>query len=433
MSNYDFDASIDRRGTDSLKYDCVAQRGMPDGLLPMWVADMDFRTADPVRAALRSAADFGVFGYTVPGDAYYDALRDWWSSRFGYDFDARSVVTTPGVVFALAQAVRAFTEPGDAVLIQRPVYYPFTEVVRDNGRRLVNSPLVLEEAARGRPAADSGRGAGSGSAGDGTAAGSSAGLSGARWRMDFEDFERKLAEERPKLFLLCSPHNPVGRVWTRGELARVGDLCMEYGCIVVSDEIHADFVYGGHPPSQAGAERRHTVFSTVKDAFRGNAVVCTSPSKSFNLAGLQISNIIVEDDALRRRFRKEIGASGYSQPSLPGVVACRAAYEQGAPWLAELLAYLEGNLALLREAFPSAAAPIRLIEPEGTYLPLLDFRGTGLSDDAVDERVVHKARLWLDRGTMFGSEGAGFQRINIACPRAVLEDAVARLQAEFVA
>jgi cystathionine beta-lyase len=395
MKSHDFDTIIDRRNTDSLKYDCARQRGMPEGLLPLWVADMDFRTADPVRAALARVADFGIFGYTVPGDAYYDALRCWWSSRFGYDFDARAVVITPGIVFALAQAVRAFTEPGDAVLIQRPVYYPFTEVIKDNGRRLVNSPLVIED--------------------DG-------GTGGTRWRMDFEDFERKLAEESPKLFLLCSPHNPVGRVWTPEELGRVGDLCDEYGCIVVSDEIHADFVYG---------ENRHTVFPTVKDAFRENSVVCTSPSKSFNFAGLQISNIVIENDALRRRFKQEINASGYSQPSLPGAVACRAAYEEGGPWLADLLEYLKGNLALLREAFPPAHDGVRLVEPEGTYLPLLDFRGTGLSDEVTTDLIVNRARLWFDQGTMFGPEGAGFQRINIACPRAVLEDAVGRLKAVF--
>jgi cystathionine beta-lyase len=392
MANDSFDRIIERQGTDSLKYDCASLRGMPEGLLPLWVADMDFKTADPVARALARAAEHGVFGYTVPGDSYYDAVRAWWRGRHGYGFDARSVVIAPGVVFALAQAVRAFTEPGDAVLIQRPVYYPFTEVVEDNGRRLVNSPLAPGE--------------------DG------------RYHVDFEDFERKLSAERPKLFLLCSPHNPVGRVWQRSELERLGDLCLAHGCLVVSDEIHADFVYPGAP--------KHTVFSTIKDSFRENSVICTSPSKSFNLAGLQISNVVIEDLDLRRRYRAEIGASGYSQPNIMGAIACRAAYEEGAPWFDELMDYLTGNLALLRARVRSDFPGVRLIEPEGTYLPWLDFRGLGLSHRETCELLVNKAKVWLDEGAMFGPEGEGFQRINIACPRAVLKEALDRIAAVMV-
>jgi len=427
MKNYDFDKIICRSGTDCLKHDCAALRGLPEGLLPLWVADMDFKAADPIIAALKQVADHGVFGYTVPGAAYYDAVRSWWRTRFAYEFEARSVVVTPGVVFSLAQAVRAFTEPGDAVLIQRPVYYPFKEVIEDNGRRLVNSPLVQgdEKVRRGDVLRNDSK---------------AGGRNG--YRMDFDDFERKLAEERPKMFILCSPHNPVGRVWTRDELERVGDLCLSYGCLVLSDEIHADFTYGGN---------KHITFSTIKDDFRANSVVCTSPSKTFNLAGLQVSNIIIEDNALRRRYKAEINACGYSQPSIMGVTACRAAYEEGGPWLAELKDYLTGNLDLLRDYFPPIDIPdgnacggngthggqrdpeaaslpgVRLIEPEGTYLPWLDFRSTGLTHEEIDDLLIDKAKVWLDTGTMFGSEGTGFQRINIACPRSVLQDAIDRI------
>jgi cystathionine beta-lyase len=402
LSCYDFEKTIDRSGTDCLKHDCAALHGLPEGLLPMWVADMDFKTADPIIAALKKTADHGAFGYTVPGTAYYGALQSWWRTRFGYEFDARSVVVTPGVVFSLAQIVRAFTEPDDAVLIQRPVYYPFSEVIEDNGRKVVNSPLVF-------------------------------GADG-RYHMDMDDFERKLAEQRPKMFILCSPHNPVGRVWTRDELERIGDLCLAHGCLVVSDEIHADFTYGGH---------RHTVFSTIKDEFRANSIVCTSPSKTFNLAGLQVSNIIIEDDALRRRYKKEINAAGYSQPSMMGVAACRAAYEEGGPWLSELLDYLAGNVALLRDSFPPVMSNnrnslrsvkpdrlsdgISLVEPEGTYLPWLDFRGTGLTQKEADDILIKKAKVWFDSGTMFGPEGEGFQRINIACPHSVLQKAIRKI------
>ncbi|MDR2610666.1 MAG: aminotransferase class I/II-fold pyridoxal phosphate-dependent enzyme, partial [Clostridiales Family XIII bacterium] len=282
MKTYNFDTIVPRRGTDSLKYDRMPPRGrVSEDTLSMWVADMDLRTADPVAAALKNLADFGIYGYTEPGDAYRAAVRAWWRERHSFDFDARSIIVTPGVVFALAQAVRAFSEPGDAILIQRPVYYPFTEVIADNKRRICNSPLRLTDEGRYVP--------------------------------DFEDFERRLAEDRPKLFLLCSPHNPVGRVWTKEELRRMGELCAKYDCIVVSDEIHADFVYAGS---------RHTVFTTVDESFRENSIVCTSPSKSFNLAGLQISNIVAEDAALRKRLRDEINAGGYSQANIMGLAAC---------------------------------------------------------------------------------------------------------------
>jgi cystathionine beta-lyase len=403
MSGYEFDKIINRYHTDSLKYDCAALMGMPDGILPLWVADMDFRTADPVLAALGRASEHGVFGYTVPGARYYDALRSWWRERHAYEFEAASVVVLPGVVFALAQAVRAFTKPGDAVLIQRPVYYPFTEVIKDNGRRIVNNPLALGE--------------------DG------------RYRIDFDDFERKLAEDRPGMFILCSPHNPVGRVWTRDELERMGDLCLSYGCLVVSDEIHADFIYGTTAEASgpaAGKARKHTVYSTIKKEFRGNSVICTSPSKSFNLAGLQLSNIVIESPELRGRYRAEIGSSGYSQPNALGVAACRAAYEEGGAWFDELLAYIEGNLAALRLRIDGAIPGVRLIEPEGTYLPWLDFRGTGLTQGEADDLLVAKAGVWLDSGTMFGPEGEGFQRMNIACPRALLTEALDRIAAAVI-
>jgi cystathionine beta-lyase len=390
MSKINFDAITERRGTDSLKYDCAARRGMPEGLIPLWVADMDFKTPDPVVGALRDAAEHGVFGYTVPGPDYYEALTRWFAIQHDYSIDPNHVTLTPGVVFALAQAVRAFTKQGDAVLVQRPVYYPFMEVIEDNGRRLVNNALVQRD--------------------DGT------------YGVDFDDFERRLAEDRPKVFLLCSPHNPVGRVWTRDELARMGECCLKYGCLVVSDEIHCDFVYPGHA---------HTVFSNVREAFRGNSVICTAPSKTFNLAGLQISNIVIEDPRLRRRFRHEIAASGYSQPGLMGIRACRVAYAEGGPWLEELKVYLLGNLNFIRSYLEAHVPRIKLIEPEGTYLPWLDFRALGLTQEKTDDLLVKKAGVWLDTGTMFGPEGEGFQRINIACPRAVLEAALSRIAQAF--
>jgi cystathionine beta-lyase len=383
--NYDFDTAFDRRGTNSVKWDFAAERGMPDGLLPMWVADMDFPAPREVLADLRKAVDHGVFGYTEAKQDYYDILTAWFSSRFGFSFGRDDVVKTPGVVFALALAVRALTNEGDGVLIQPPVYYPFYEVIRGNGRSIVSNPLVYE---------------------NGT------------YHIDFLDFERKIARGNVKLFLLCSPHNPVGRVWTKAELTKLRDLCEERGVVVVSDEIHCDFVWDGNV---------HTCFGALSD----HAVIATAPSKTFNLPGLQVANIIVKDQELRHRMHVERGKSGYSQLNTLGLVACQSAYSHGAEWLAELKRYLEGNIDFALEFLSKRLPRVKLSRPQGTYLLWLDFSAYGLSQDALDRRITNGAGLWLDSGTMFGAEGAGFQRINIACARTVLQDALERLEREF--
>jgi cystathionine beta-lyase len=387
--NYNFDEIIERRGTDSLKYDFARERGMPEGLLPLWVADMDFKSPPAVLKALEEASRRGLFGYSMPGDAYYEALRGWFLRRFQYEIDRGWVVQSPGVVFALAAAVRAFTEEGGGVLIQRPVYYPFTNVIRANNREIINNPLRLEDGA---------------------------------YHIDFEDFERKIAQNNVKLFILCSPHNPVGRVWRREELSRMGEICLKHGCCVAADEIHCDFVFPG---------REHTVFAGISPEFAENTLLCTAPSKTFNLAGLQISNIVIPNKELRRRFQREIRKTGYDEPSLFGLAACRAAYESGEEWIGALLEYLTGNLDFLREFLREKLPRVKLIEPEGTYLIWLDFRDFGLSARELDDQIVNRAGLWLDGGTMFGAEGAGFQRVNIACTRSLLEEALSRLCGAF--
>jgi cystathionine beta-lyase len=379
---YDFDEIIDRRNTNSLKYDFAAARGMPDGLLPLWVADMDFRSPPSVLSALHEVAEHGIFGYSMPQDDWFKSSLDWFSANFGFAIEREWIVQSPGVVCALAAAVRAFTKEGDGVLIQRPVYYPFSRAIRLNKRRIVNSPLLLEDGA---------------------------------YRIDFEDFERKLVRERVKLFIFCSPHNPVGRVWRREELERLGAICQRHGCLIVSDEIHCDFVFPGH---------RHTVFASLSDELADSIVTCTSPSKSFNLAGLQISNIIIRNETLRRKFSDEMQKGGYGESNAFGLAACRAAYESGGDWLRALRDYLCGNLSFLRGFLREELPRVRLTEPEGTYLIWLDFREFGLSADALDAWIVQKAGLWLDGGTMFGEEGAGFQRVNIACPRETLRRAL---------
>ena len=383
--NIDFDTPIDRHRTNSVKYDFVHERGKPQGVLPMWVADMDFPAPAEVLDDLQKAVAHGIFGYSEPKGEYYRAVSAWFAERFGYRVEPHEIVKSPGLVYGLAQAVRALTEPGEAVMIQTPVYYPFYDIVRQNGRRLVTNELVYRDGGYG---------------------------------VDFEDFERKVVDGNVKLFLLCSPHNPVGRVWTRAELERMSTICKTHGVTVVSDEIHCDFVWSGHV---------HTCFGLIDE----NAVIATAPSKTFNLAGLQVSNIFVRDEALRDRLKAELLRSGYSQLNTLGIVACRSAYTHGGAWLEALKTYLEGNIALIREFLAERLPKVRLVDPQAMYLLWLDFSAYGLPQAELDRRVTEGARLWLNGGTMFGAGGEGFQRINIACPRTVSVEAIERLAKVF--
>lgn len=381
----DFDTVIDRKGTRSLKYDFAVRRGKPKDVLPLWVADMDFQTSSYITEALEDMVKHGVFGYSESEEHYFGAVQNWMERHYNWHVKESWMTKTPGIVFALAMAVKAYTQENDAVLIQPPVYYPFKEVVEDNHRRLVNNTLVL--------------------GGDGT------------YTIDYEDFEKKIIEENVKLFILCNPHNPVGRVWTKEELERLGDICLKHGVFVVSDEIHADFVF----------ERKHTVFSEVKEAYRDISMICTSPSKTFNIAGLQISNIFISNPEKATAFRRQVAAAGYSQVGLPGLVACEAAYRHGDEWLEGVLAYIKANAEFTRAYLQEHLSRVKMTKLEGTYLVWLDFRDYGLTDKELDEKILNQAGLWLDSGAVFGKCGEGFQRINIACPRKTLQQALDRL------
>jgi cystathionine beta-lyase len=383
---YNFDEIIDRRNTDCLKYDFTAERGRPEDVLPLWVADMDFRTAPGIIEQAVKDASFGIYGYTESKNDYFQAVANWYETYFDWKVERRWLVKTPGIVFAIGVAVQALTEKGDAVMIQQPVYYPFSEVVKVSDRKLVNSALVLRDG---------------------------------HYEIDFEDFEQKIKDEKVKLFILCSPHNPVGRVWTKEELQRIGEICLKYDVKVVSDEIHSDFVYG---------DRKHHVFTTVDPRFEEFAIVCTAPSKTFNLAGMQVSNIFIPNQQIRRAFKKQMSAVGYSQVNMIGLRACKAAYTTGREWLEELKVYLQDNLDFVRDYLEKNLPQIKLIEPEGTYLIWLDFRALGLPEEKLEHLIVHEAKLWLDSGAIFGKDGEGFERINIACPRAVLKEALTRLE-----
>lgn len=384
--NLDFDKIVERRGTGSLKYDLAAKWGMPEDVLPLWVADMDFETSSYVVDALAQRLQHGIFGYTESGVGYFEAVKDWMMRRHSWKVQEDWLVKTPGVVFALAMAVKAYTEPGDGVLIQQPVYYPFSQVIRENGRRVVNNPLYL---------------------GDDN-----------RYHIDFEDFERKLVEEKIKLFILCSPHNPVGRVWTGEELCHLGDLCVRHHVIVISDEIHADFVFQG----------KHQVFAGLKKEYEPISVICTAPSKTFNLAGLVLSNIFIPDEELRRKFCGQMDGAGTSQIGTMGIIACEAAYSKGEEWYQAMLRYVKDNIDYISQYTKEKLPGVHMVEHEGTYLVWLDFRETGLDEKTLEYKIVHEAKLWLDGGTMFGEEGSGFQRINAACPRKMLVEAMERIK-----
>ncbi|MDR1038291.1 MAG: pyridoxal phosphate-dependent aminotransferase [Deltaproteobacteria bacterium] len=388
--DYDFDETVDRRGTSCIKYDFARERGLPEDVLPMWVADMDFRTPPEVVDALRQVAEHGIYGYSESKDEYFDPLRAWFSRRLGWTPERAWLRKTPGVVYAINTAVRAFTRRGDAVIVQSPVYYPFFSSVRANGRLLVDSPLAY-------------------------------GADGS-YSIDFDDFERKVKEYRPKMFLLCSPHNPVGRVWTRDELARLGEICLRHGTLILADEIHCDFVWGG---------RRHLVLPSLSPELADRTVLATAPSKTFNLAGLMISNVFIPNPTLRREFASEVERTGLSQLSVMGLAAGRAAYRFGEPWLEALKAYLEKTISYVKGFVADSLPGVRLVEPEGTYLLWLDFRALGLPHEEVNRKIVHEAKLWLDEGLIFGEAGRHFQRINMAAPLATVREAMERLRRTF--
>ena len=386
-----FDLVHDRTGTGSLKWDFAAERGRPADALPLWVADMDHAAAPCVTSALLWRVRHGIFGYSK----YDTALAGWFSRRYGWRIDPAWNVITPGVVPALALAVRALTAPGDAVVIEEPVYYPFREVVETADRAVAAVPLTRDA--------------------DGV------------YRRDTAALEATLERTGARLLLLCNPHNPVGRVWSSDELAELAEVTGRHGAVVVADEIHADLALPG---------RRTTPFASLGEEVAARTITCTSPSKAFNLAGLQVANILVPDPALRARFRAELDAVGYSQPNALGLVACRAAYEGGDAWLDELrehIAAAHRHVVTRLRAVPGVeAAPC-----EGTYLLWLDCTGllaaTGLEADELDDFILEEAGLWLDDGAIFGAGGRGFTRMNVACPRATLDEALDRLEAGVTA
>lgn len=376
---YDFDKTIDRRATNSYKWDSA-----PEGVLPMWVADMDFRTAPAIIDALQKRVAHGIFGYTRVPDAYYDAVTSWFSRRHGWDIDREWIIYTSGVVPAVSAVIKALTVLGDKVIVQTPVYNCFFSSIRNNGCEIVSNPL--------RRTADT-------------------------YEMDFDALERCAADPRAKVMLLCNPHNPAGRVWTPDELTRLGNICLRNGVTVVADEIHCELVYQGF---------KYTPFASLSDAFLHRSVTCVSPSKAFNIAGLQIANIVAFDNDLRSRIDKAININEVCDVNPFGVAATIAAYNEGEEWLNQLVDYLHGNYEVMAEFCRRELPEFPITRLEGTYLVWMDCSSLGMSSDALERALLDDARLWLNAGTMYGAEGEGYMRWNIACPRSVMLDGLNR-------
>jgi len=382
---YDFDKLISRRGTDSYKWDSAES----EDVLPMWVADMDFRTAPAIVDALRRRVEHGIFGYTRVPAGYYEAVAGWFARRHGWTIDREWIIYTSGVVPAISAVIKALTVPGDKVLVQTPVYNCFFSSIRNNGCETLHSPLL---------AADN------------------------TFTVDYEDLERKAADPKVKVMLLCNPHNPVGRVWRREELVRIGEICIRHDVVVVADEIHCELVLPGH---------RYTPFASISEDFLRHSVTCISPSKAFNIAGLQIANIVCADADRRARIDRAVNDNEVCDVNPFGVIATQAAYNEGEEWLNRLIEYLHANYLCMREFCREHLPEFPIAVLEGTYLVWMDCRTLGMHSEDLERRLVAEAGLRLNAGTMYGAEGEGFMRWNIACPRAELSDGLQRF-ADFV-
>jgi cystathionine beta-lyase len=384
-----FDEILNRQNTDSLKWDWLSKflPEAPEGALPLWVADMDFPVAEPILQALRTCLDRQVFGYSYyRSDAYLDAVTGWFKRRFDWSITPESIYYSPGVVPAIAALIRILTEPGDSVIIQRPVYYPFTDKIINNGRNVVNNPLKLENN---------------------------------RYEMDFEDLEEKLKAAKTKGLILCSPHNPVGRVWEPDTLKRVVELCKAYDKWIISDEIHGDLTR---------KNIRHFPLEALCPDYKDKIITCTAPSKTFNLAGLHLSNIILNDPALRKTWSEEVdGRLSIGMASPFAIVSAIAAYNQGEAWLAQLSAYLDDNIEFVKEYFKNQLPEAIVHDTEGTYLVWVDLRRYENDPVKLEALMLKEAKVALDEGYFFGPEGNGFERINVACPRATLKEALDRM------
>ncbi len=379
-----FDEIHDRTKSSAIKYTNLPEaEKMP--VIPMWIADMDFKSSPAITEALKRTAEHGIYGYGEINDEYKELVIDWYNRRMGWQIEKDELLTMPGVMFGVTMAIRALTKENDAVLISQPVYYPFSNVVINNNRKLVVNELVLNNG---------------------------------RYEINFKDFEDKIIKEKVKVFLLCSPHNPVGRVWTKDELIRIAEICLKHNVYIISDEIHSDFIFEG---------AKHIPISTLSDEMKMKTVTCVAPSKTFNIAGIQASNIIIPDKDIKEKILKERTATCYHELNIMSIEVTKAAYKDSEEWLEGLLKYLKRNAEILQKAFPEDYK-ITALNMDGTYLAWLDCRKLNLSADELNDLFLKKAGVWLHNGVTFGECGEGFMRMNIACPASVLEEAIERIK-----
>ncbi len=395
------DEIIDRHGTDCVKWEYISNaegfhhgdhahpKHGDDRLLPMWVADMDFRVPKVVEDAIVARARHGIYGYTVPAQSYYDAVRGWFKRRHQWDVEQEWITLTPGVVPGIKIALHAYTKPGDKVIVQRPVYYPFSSSIEELDRELVVNALLYKNG---------------------------------RYYLDFDDLEEKASHPDTKMLIFCNPHNPVSRIWDEAELKRLGDICIKHNVIIFSDEIHCDLIFTGH---------HFRPMATISEEIAQICVVGTAPSKTFNLAGLSNSNIIIPNDDLRETYNMAKSRNGFWGTNLFGVEATKVAYNEGDEWLDEVMAYVEANYHFMKAYLAEHLPQVRVVEPEGTYLIWADFSAFEIDPDVRKKMMMEDAKVYLDDGAMFGPEGDHFERFNLACPRSILEEALGRIVRVF--
>ena len=380
--SFDFDTLYNRRLPGDIKYQIDKEH---KDVIPMWITDMDFKSPDAVRIALENAVKHGIWGYMSTDEQYDEAVISWYQKSQKWTICPEHILKTPGVMFGIASAIQALTKPSDAILIFQPVYHPFSKIIKGNGRRLVVSELRYSEE---------------------------------KYQIEYDDFENKIVSENVKMIIFCSPHNPVSRVWTKDELLKVGEICLKHKVWIVSDEIHSDFVYPGH---------QHIPIASLSDELAENCATCTAPTKTFNLAGLQAANIVVKNRDARRKIYKAGLATGYSSLNTMAITATKAAYMYGETWLNALLSYLSRNITLVRDCCACSKGKMKLVEPEGTYLLWIDFRGLGMKETELEDLLLNKASVRLYKGSIFGTCGDGFMRMNIATPKSQLQSALSRI------
>lgn len=383
-----FDEIINRENTNAIKYEPKVLKEMfgSEDLLPLWVADMDFKCPEVIIDAITDRAKHGIFGYSDMDDAFYDVFIAWNKRRNNWQVEREWICYSPGIVPAVNYIVQAFCNTGDKVIIQNPVYYPFAQAIINNGAQIINNPLKKENG---------------------------------KYVMDFGDLEEKVKDPRVKLLILCNPHNPIGRVWRKEELQRLGEICLAHDVLVISDEIHSDLIMSGH---------KHIPFASLSTEFANNSITCMAPSKTFNIAGLQISDIIIPNSKIRTAFQAILENNAIGHPNIFGIVAQNAAYGEGENWLEAVLKYIEANMDYL-DAFVKTRLPeISFVKPEATYLAWLDFRGLGMNQVALEKWMHGEVKLALDEGYIFGEGGEGYERINVACPMEILREALERIE-----